>query len=128
MAQFHRAHNWGIGEMAHKRSKVKTDLSTDFHVYAMEWDPNIIRFFIDDNEVWSQSRYTTRRGRNLKRCNLKPGRYGVNPVFPDEDEKVNIIVNLGVGTPNTPFTKSPDTQTVFPNQMEVDWVRVYERE
>ena len=120
-------HNWVIHKMAHNRKNVKTDLSADFHVYAMEWEPNIIRFFIDNKEVWALSRYTSRWGRNLKRCDLKPGRYGVNPVFPHENEKLFLIISLGVGTSNTPFTKSPDAQTVFPNQMEVDWVRVYER-
>ena len=41
-------HNWVIHKMAHNRKNVKTDLSVDFHVYAMEWEPNIIRFFIDN--------------------------------------------------------------------------------
>lgn len=120
-------HNWNIRTMENKRSRVRTDLSADFHVYAMEWEPNIIRFFFDEKEVWALSRFTSRRGRNLKRCDLKPGRYGVNPVFPHEDEKLFLIIGLGVGTPNTPFTKTPDENTLFPAQIEVDWVRFYER-
>ena len=127
--RFHTSvHHWNMSKMEHKRNKVKFDLSKDFHVYGMEWEPNIVRFFIDGEEVWSLSRYTTRCGRNLKRCNLKPGRYKVNPIFPHENEKLFLIISLGVGNSNTPFTNSPDMETLFPNQMEVDWVRIYERE
>ncbi len=126
--RFHTSvHNWKIGKMAHNRNKTKTDLSAEFHTYAMEWESNIIRFFIDEQEVWALSRYSSRRGRNLKRCDLKPGRYGLNPVFPHDNEKLYIILGLGVGDVGTPFTKAPDEETVFPNQLEVDWVRVYER-
>lgn len=121
-------HNWLIGKMEHNRRNVRTDISEDFHVYAMEWDPNIIRFFFDEKEVWSLSRFTSRRGRNLKRCDLKPGRYGINPVFPHEQEKLFLIIGLGVGTTDTPFTKTPGTETEFPGQIEVDWIRIYERE
>ena len=121
-------HNWKIGEMEHNRKNIRTNLSADFHTYAMEWESNIIRFFIDDKEVWALSRFTSRRGRNLKRCDLKPGRYGLNPVFPHENEKLFLIIGLGVGDVGTPFTKAPDDKTVFPNQMEVDWIRIYERE
>ena len=121
-------HNREIGKMEHNRKNARTDLSADFHIYAMEWEPNIIRFFLDDKEVWALSRFTSRRGRNLKRCDLKPGRYGLNPVFPHENESLNMIIGLGVGDVDTPFTKAPDDNTVFPNQMEVDWIRIYERE
>lgn len=120
-------HNSTLGEMEHNRKNVRTDISEDFHVYAMEWDDNIIRFFFDEKEVWSLSKFTSRRGRNLKRCDLKPGRYGINPVFPHENEKLFLIIGLGVGTDNSPFTKSPEAQTVFPSQIEVDWIRIYER-
>ena len=126
--RFHTSvHNWEIGKMAHKKNKTKSDLSAAFHTYSMEWESNIIRFFIDDQEVWALSRYTSRCGRNLKRCELKPGRYSINPVFPHENEKIYLIIGLGVGNESTPFTNAPDESTVFPNQMEVDWIRYYQR-
>lgn len=126
--RFHTSiHNWQMGKMAHKRNRVRMNLAEDFHVYAMEWDPNIIRFFIDDKEVWSLSRFTSRRGRNLKTCDLKPGRYKINPFFPSGQERVYIIVNLSIGNENTPFAKTPVAETLFPNQMEVDWIRIYQR-
>ncbi|GAB1404423.1 MAG: glycoside hydrolase family 16 protein [Lentimicrobiaceae bacterium] len=120
-------HNWNSKKMEHNRKNVGTNLSTDFHVFAMEWDPDIIRFFIDEKEVWALSRYTSPRGRNLKKCELKPGRYGLNPFFPHPDEKLYLIINLAIGNPHTPFTKTPNEKTAFPAQMEVDWVRVYRR-
>lgn len=126
--RFHTSiHNWKIGKMAHNKNRVKMDLSEDFHVYAMEWDTNIIRFFIDDTEVWSFSRFTNRRGRNRGNCNLKPGRYKIDPVFPPEQERLFLIIGLGVGNDSTPFTKSPGPETVLPNMLEVDWIRYYQR-
>ncbi|MBW6491441.1 MAG: glycoside hydrolase family 16 protein [Lentimicrobium sp.] len=121
-------HNWQVGIMAHNKNRVRRNLAEDFHVYTMEWEPNIIRFFIDEKEVWSLSRFTSRRGRNLKTCDLKPGRYKINPVFPSELERLYLIIGLGIGNESTPFTKSPDGETIFPNQMEVDWIRIYQRE
>jgi hypothetical protein len=51
----------------------------------------------------------------------------LQPAFPSEGEKLNIIANLTIGTEKTPFTKAPNAKTVLPNQMEIDWIRVYSR-
>jgi beta-glucanase (GH16 family) len=79
-------------------------LANDFHVYALEWQPNQVQFFVDGNL------YETRTPADI------PGRTWVydHPFF--------IILNVAVGG-NWPG--SPDGSTVFPQTMLVDYVRVY---
>lgn len=126
--RFHTSvHNWVLGKMVHKRIQTGTDLSDDFHVYAMEWEPDFIRFFIDDKEVWNLCRFTTLRGRNIRRSNIRPGRYRIQPVFPALNEKLFFIIGMGIGNETTPFTGTPDEDTVFPNQFMVDYIRIYQR-
>ena len=126
----HRNHvgiiRWPINKRADYGYNGKINLSKDFHIFAMEWDTNFIRFEVDGQEVWRVSKFT-KRDRTLKRCDIKTGKYRIQPVFPPDDEQLSIIVNVAVGTENTPFTRSPDENTVFPNVMEIDWIRVYRR-
>lgn len=79
----------------------------DFHIFAVEWEPQEIRFYVDDNL------YATRRPSDLPS--------GAHWVY---DHPFFIILNLAVGG-NWPG--SPDTSTQFPQKMLVDYVRVYRR-
>jgi len=78
-----------------------------FHVFAVEWEPEVIRFYTDGQ------RYATRTPKDL------PG--GKKWVF---DHPFFIILNVAVGG-NWPG--NPDSSTVFPQTMLVDYVRVYRR-
>ncbi len=73
-----------------------------FHVYAAEWEKDEIRFYVDD-----ELSFTVRE---------TPSR----PVF---ETPKNIILNLAVGGL---FGGDPDLTTVFPQVMDVDYVRVWE--
>jgi beta-glucanase (GH16 family) len=79
----------------------------DFHVFAVEWEPNAIRFYVDDDL------YVTR-----SRSDLRPGWKWVfdHPFF--------LILNLAVGGD---WPGNPDAATVIPQTMLVDYVRVYQR-
>jgi beta-glucanase (GH16 family) len=79
----------------------------DFHVYAVEWSPNQIKFFVDDNL------YATRTPADLPA--------GTKWVY---DHPFFILLNLAVGGK---WPGNPDATTVFPQQMLVDYVRVYKR-
>jgi len=79
----------------------------DFHIYAVEWEPETIRFFVDE------SLYST-----FKRDQW-PG--GQKWVF---DHPFFLILNLAVGGD---WPGSPDEATNFPGQMLVDYVRVYKK-
>jgi beta-glucanase (GH16 family) len=78
-----------------------------FHVYAVEWAPNEIEFFFDDHLI------VRRTSADLPAS--------TKWVY---DHPFYILLNLAVGG-NWPG--SPDETTIFPQQMLVDYVRVYQR-
>lgn len=80
----------------------------DFHVFAVDWDPAEIKFYVDDVMYKSTTPSDIPRGTHW--------------AF---DHPFFIILNLAVGG-NWPG--SPNGQTVFPQTMQVDYVRVYQRE
>ena len=82
-------------------------LADGFHVFAVEWEPAIVRFFIDGNL------YETRTPADL--------RLGQVWVF---DHPFFMLLNVAVGGD---WPGSPDASTVFPQTMLVDYVRVYRR-
>ncbi len=73
-----------------------------FHVFAVEWSPRRIQWFVDGR------RYHVVRREAVPRW-----------VF---DHPFFIILNVAVGGD---FLGPPDDTTVFPTAMVVDWVRVY---
>ena len=79
----------------------------DFHLFAVEWEPNEIRFYVDDHL------YATRT-----RADLPPGAKWVydHPFF--------ILLNVAVGGD---WPGNPDTSSTYPQTMLVDYVRVYKR-
>jgi len=76
-----------------------------FHVYAVEWSTNLIKWFVDGQQYFSASPASL------------PG--GSTWVF---TQPQFIILNVAVGG-NWPGY--PDATTVFPQRMTVDYVRVY---
>ncbi|MEM7610692.1 MAG: glycoside hydrolase family 16 protein [Pseudomonadota bacterium] len=86
-----------------------TDVSTDFHVYAIEWDATEIRWYVDDVLYATQNSWSSTGG----------------PFPAPFDQNFYIIFNVAVGGN---FPGSPNSGTVFPVTMEVDWVRVYSGE
>lgn len=120
-------HSWSTKTDLEKGYKGPIDFSDGFHIYTMIWDADFLSISVDGNEVWRVSKYLNKRGRVIKRCPVKAGTYRLNPTFPPDDEKLSVIAGMAVGTSNTPFTKSPDENTVFPNQMEIDWIRIYKK-
>jgi beta-glucanase (GH16 family) len=85
----------------------KQRFADDFHVFAIEWDPNSVSFLVD------QDLYVRRT-----RADLKPG---WKWVF---DKPFFLILNLAVGGD---WPGNPDSSTVFPQSMLVDYVRVYQK-
>jgi beta-glucanase (GH16 family) len=79
----------------------------DFHTFAVEWGPNVIRFYVDDSLYQSRTP-----------ADLPPG---TTWVF---DYPFFIILNVAVGGG---WPGNPDATTTFPQHMLVDYVRVYKR-
>jgi beta-glucanase (GH16 family) len=80
-------------------------LADDFHVYAIEWTPDEIRWYLDDIN------YSTITPDDIPA--------GTEWVY---DQPFFIIMNAAVGG-NWPG--SPDETTTFPQTMTFDYVRVY---
>ncbi len=78
-----------------------------FHVFAVEWELNVVRFYCDG------ILYKTRTPADLPS--------GTTWVY---DHPFFILLNVAVGGT---WPGSPDTSTVFPQTMQVDYVRVYQR-
>jgi len=76
---------------------------TGFHTFSVEWGENYIKWFVDGQL------YST----------VTPGDANGEWVF---NHPFYIILNLAVGG-NPPG--NPNSSTVFPQTMSVDWVRVY---
>ena len=77
----------------------------DFHTFAIEWEPDIVRFYVDD------ALYETRTAADA----AQRGRW----VF---DHPFFVILNVAVGGN---FPGSPDDSTTFPQTLTVDYVRVF---
>ena len=80
-------------------------LSDDFHIFAIEWAPGVVRFYVDGNL------YQTRTPADVPS--------GSKWVY---DHPFFILLDVAVGGS---FPGSPDSTTTWPQTMLVDYVRVY---
>ncbi|WP_020403147.1 glycoside hydrolase family 16 protein [Gracilimonas tropica] len=79
---------------------------TEFHVFAIEWEPNSIKYYVDDvlyNEITPED---------------------VNGEWVFNDNSFYIILNVAVGGS---FVGPPNSSTRFPQTMLVDYIRVYKQ-
>lgn len=79
-------------------------LSQDFHVYAIEWDDEQIKWFFDGEQYYSLS---------IQSSSMS-----------EFDAPFFILLNIAVGGD---WPGYPDDTTQFPQTMEVDYVRVYQK-
>ena len=88
---------------------VPTDITAEFHDYALEWDETEMRWYVDGVLYAVQNAWNTS-----------------SADFPAPfDQPFYILLNVAVGG-NLPG--APDASTDFPVTMEVDYVRVYSGE
>ncbi len=81
-------------------------VDVNYHVYAVEWDTNGIRWFRDNIQFYSVTRAQVQN-------------YGTW-VF---DQPFFLLLNVAVGGT---WPGSPNASSVFPQRMYVDYVRVYQ--
>ncbi|MEI9961196.1 MAG: glycoside hydrolase family 16 protein [Limisphaerales bacterium] len=87
--------------------------ATDFHSYVLDWSPTLISFSIDDHVYETQNSWSSSLG-------AFPAPFNA-PFF--------LLMNLAVGGQyvGNPSIGSINAGTVFPAEMQVDYVRVYKQ-
>ncbi len=86
------------------------NLSSDFHIYAIEWDETGIRWYRDGNNYFTASYWTSNAG-----------------AFPAPfNQPFYILLNFAVGA-HWWDKATTDSTVSFPQQMQVDYVRVYQK-
>lgn len=98
------AYNHGIGTQK-GNNKIVPTASTEFHLYRVDWTPYAIRGFIDDEQVFEF---------------INEGKGAAAWPF---DKQFHLLLNIAVGG-NWGGAQGVDP-TVFPQAMEIDYVRVY---
>jgi beta-glucanase (GH16 family) len=89
--------------------EVSGDLTAQFHVFALEWDSTVpeMRWYVDETLYSVKNDWFTEEGA---------------PFPAPFDQQFYILLNVAVGGN---FPGPPNSSTVFPVEMEVDYVRVY---
>jgi len=92
----HSTVHWVGGSTTTGRTYTHTDLSQAFHVYAVDWRSNALRFYLDGNLVWTYTSHIP-------------------------TSALPMLLNLGIGGTwcGAPTSTTPDMSTML-----VDWVRV----
>lgn len=112
---------------AHKENNIilpDNGTIADFHIYAIEWEPGEIRWLLDGKQFaiqtfwWSSSRVEANKG-------IPPTREEDLNAWPAPfDQPFYLVMNVAVGGK---FLGNPDNMTLFPAEMLVDYVRVYDK-
>jgi len=83
--------------------------SDDFHVFAVEWEPQQLRIYVDGNLYGTYTQSGSPSPTNWP--------FSTQPFF--------LLLNLAVGGD---WPGAPDASTQFPQQMLVDYVKVYQKQ
>ena len=98
----------GDTPFAHANTLTRGTISDDFHIFAVEWDSFHVRFYVDDVLHYQVTRAEIEHfGKSIL------------------DQPFFVILNLAVGGH---FDGDPQSDTIFPATMLVDYVRVYSRQ
>jgi beta-glucanase (GH16 family) len=93
---------------------------TDWHVYAVDWEPGEFRWSVDGRQYAKQNFWWSPKADGSAKKVA-----GLHPWPAPFDQPFHIIVNVAVGGR---FLGNPDESTRFPVEMHVDYVRVYDKE
>ena len=75
----------------------------NFHIYSIEWQPGLITWYVD----------------NIQFLQVTPSSYP-NINWPFDSNNWYLMFNLAI------TSSGPNSNTIFPSQIEIDWVRIYE--
>ena len=96
----------------------------DWHVYAVEWEPGEMRWSLD-GVVWARQDFWWSCSKSADGQGLEATRAtDLNPWPAPFDQPFYLVMNVAVGGN---FPGPPNAATQFPADLQVDYVRVYER-
>jgi beta-glucanase (GH16 family) len=89
------------------------NVADGFHVFAIEWDVGTISFFFDSTKYFTVTAASVTA-------------VGSGATWPFDDNPNFVLLNFAVDSGN--FGDPPNAQTMWPQQMLVDYVRVYKKQ
>jgi beta-glucanase (GH16 family) len=82
--------------------------ASDFHIFVLEWEPQVMRWYVDGILYYSTTSW-----------------FSANSEYPAPfDRRFHLLLNVAIGGN---FPGNPDASTSFPQEMRVDYVRVFEK-
>jgi len=99
----------------------ETTSTHEFHDYSIEWEPGVIRWAVNGRTYATQSSWWSATGENSP----PKSEADLNPWPAPFDQPFHLVINLAVGGR---FPGAPDETTPSPAIMEIDYVRVFEKE
>lgn len=125
LGTLHFGGRWPVNAHAGKEFIFPAGTSiADEHVYAVEWEPGEIRWYVDGKQFssqsfwWASSKSTKGQGAN------PASEADLHPWPAPFDQPFYLVMNVAVGGQ---FLGNPDATTKFPVEMVVDYIRVYEK-
>ncbi len=105
----HYGGGWPKNKYSGKPFELKQGNFTDsFHTFALEWEPKVIRWYVDGELYQTQTEWNS-----------------VGGTYPAPfDQAFHLVFNVAVGGG---FVGNPNKETPFPATLKVDWVKVYQR-
>ena len=101
------SHKFVLQEFQTRKTGELVDFSKDFHTYAVDWTDSQLRLYVDDVHYYTV--YDV----------------DVDGFLSTNVEPMELVINTAIGGE---FLPNPDATTVWPQRLEVDWVRVYDAE
>jgi beta-glucanase (GH16 family) len=117
---------WPANAEASQTFKLPTGKTiAEFHEYALEWEPGEIRWLFDGEKFATQSSWWSSSKTDGPNGAKPASEADLNPWPAPFDQPFNLILNVAVGGK---FLGNPDKTSVFPAEMQVDYVRVFDKE
>ncbi|MBQ2578798.1 MAG: carbohydrate binding domain-containing protein [Lachnospiraceae bacterium] len=114
----HYGYNSGNGHKENQGTKVLSDgdFANDYHVYRVDWEPGVITWYVDDEEVYSTRDWYT--GQDDDNQITYPAPF---------DQNFYVILNLAVGGSWVGYPNDETYADMNNQEYDVDYVRVYQK-
>ncbi|WP_442598665.1 carbohydrate binding domain-containing protein [Neobacillus sp. D3-1R] len=110
----HYGEGWPNNKYSGKEYELPEQRGIDkWHTYVLEWEPGELRWYVDGELYQTQNNWYS-KGKDTA------AKYAFPAPF---DQEFYLVMNLAVGGW---FDGDPDETTLFPKEMSIDYVRVYD--